>query len=97
MFISSSNKQKIVLELPPRGERIFQLRIRRNVLVAFFVSLLVHLAALWFFQPKLFSMGAPIKDAPPFEVTLGPPQEKEVAPSELVLPVPPQIPTEPVK
>ncbi len=97
MFKSPSNQQKLVLALPSRDERIFHLRISRNVLVAFTVSVLLHLAVLWFFQPKLFSMGVPKKDAPPLEITLGPPQEKETAPSELVLPEPEQLLTKSIE
>jgi len=71
-----------VWELPPRGEKVFSIRISRNTLIALILSIFLHLVLLWFFAPKLFSMGAPVKEAPPFEVSLGPPQKKEVAKTE---------------
>ncbi len=80
-----------VWELPPRGEKVFHIRISRKTIIALTLSILLHLALLWFFAPKLFSMGAPVKEAPPFEITLGPPQKKEVAKSE-----PAALPQEPI-
>ena len=68
-----------VWELPTRGDSVFHIRISRNTSFALLFSLLLHLILLWFFAPKLFSMGAPMKEAPPFEISLGPPQEKEAA------------------
>lgn len=82
-------------ELPPRGDKVFHIRISRNTLLALVFSLFLHLLLLWIFAPKLFSMGAPIKEAPPFEISLGPPQEKEVAAQQPILePLPAQLPTE---
>jgi len=71
-----------VWELPPRRNMVISVHIRRSTLMAFLVSILLHLMLLWVFAPKLFSMGIPIKDSPPLEITLGPPQKKEVAKSE---------------
>ncbi|MFM9835074.1 MAG: hypothetical protein ACKVOA_03115 [Methylophilaceae bacterium] len=96
-------------ELPTRGEKVFSLRISRKTLVALTLSILLHLALLWFFAPRLFSMGAPVKEAPPFEVSLGPPQKKEVAkvepmplpaeaiPERLLEPVQKSIKPKPIK
>ena len=78
-------------DLPPRGEKVFSLRISRNTVIALLISILLHLTLLWFFAPKLFSMGQPKKESPPFEVTLGPPQKKEVAQN-----VPSALPQEPI-
>ena len=68
-----------VWQLPARGEKVFSIRISRKTLIALTLSILLHLALLWFFAPRLLSMGAPIEEAPPFEITLGPPQKQEVA------------------
>ena len=80
-----------VWELPPRGEKVFSIRISRKTIIALTISILLHLILLWFFAPRLFMMGSPIKEAPPFEIKLGPPQKKEVAKSE---PIP--LPQEPI-
>lgn len=71
-----------VWDLPARGDRVFHIRVSRRVLIAFTLSLTFHLLMLWVFAPRLFLMGAPVQDAPPFEVTLGPPQKQETASSE---------------
>lgn len=72
--------------LPERKEKVFTLKVNRNILWTFIISILLHLSLLWIFAPKLFSMGAPQKDAPPLQISLGPPQEKKTATSEQVLP-----------
>jgi hypothetical protein len=86
-------------DLPPRGDRVFNIRISRDTLIALLVSIALHLSLLWIFAPKLFSMGAPVKDSPPFEITLGPPQKKEVAKIEQIAPpqepVPERLPEPP--
>lgn len=74
--------------LPVRIDRVVTLSVNRNMIFTLILSVLLHLFLLWFFAPKLFSIGAPKKDAPPLEITLGPPQEKEAAPSEQVFPTP---------
>jgi outer membrane biosynthesis protein TonB len=74
--------------LPARNDWVFTIRINRHIVMTLLLSILLHLALLWFFAPKLFSIGAPVKDAPPLQITLGPPQKEEVAPSEEVLPTP---------
>jgi len=79
-----------VWELPPRINKVISLQISRNTLVALLFSILVHLMLLWIFAPRLFSMGVPIKDSPPLEITLGPPQKKEVAKSE-PMPLPQEV------
>lgn len=82
------NHIKTPWELPVRKDMVFTIRINRNILLTLLLSILLHLALLWLFAPKLFSMGAPAKDASPLQITLGPPQKEEVAPSEEVLPSP---------
>jgi hypothetical protein len=82
------NHIKTPWELPVRKDMVFTIRINRNILLTLLLSILLHLALLWLFAPKLFSMGAPVKDASPLQITLGPPQKEEVAPSEEVLPSP---------
>ncbi len=72
--------------LPNKQEKVFTFKVNRNIALACLLSILLHLSLLWLFAPKLFSLGAPEKDAPPLQITLGPPQEKESAPSEEVLP-----------
>ena len=69
-------------------DRVFTFRINRNIVWTLLISILLHLSLLWIFAPKLFSIGAPIEKAPPLEITLGPPQKEEVAPSEATLPSP---------
>lgn len=87
-----------VWALPARSDKVFNIRISRNILLGFCISLLLHGVLLWIFAPKLFSIGAPQEEAPPLEISLGPPQKKETAPSELVNPTPPpQTPAEPTK
>jgi hypothetical protein len=96
-----------VWDLPSPGEKVLSIHVSRKTIIALTLSILLHLALLWFFAPKLFSMGAPVKEAPPFEITLGPPQKKEVAkvepvplPAEQIpepLPVHSQKPVKPIK
>lgn len=86
-----------LLPLPQRKDKMITLRFNRNLLLTFLVSILLHLSLLWIFAPKLFSLGAPQKDAPPLEITLGPPQKKETAPSEQVLPDLRPLPKAPVE
>ena len=83
--------------LPARKEKVFTLRVKRSIVVTLIVSLLLHLSLLWLFAPKLFSMGSPQKDAPPLEISLGPPQKKETAPSEQALPDLRPLPQPPTK
>ncbi len=71
-----------------RRNKVITLRINRNIMWTLLLSILLHLSLLWLFAPKLFSIGAPIEKAPPLEITLGPPQKEEVAPSEAVPPTP---------
>ncbi len=71
-----------------RRDKVITLRINRNIMWTLLLSILLHLSLLWLFAPKLFSIGAPIEKAPPLEITLGPPQKEEVAPSEAVPPTP---------
>jgi len=84
--ITPDNNLDSALSLPARQDKVFTLRISRNIALTFIISILLHLSLLWVFAPKLFSIGSPQKDAPPLEISLGPPQEKKTAPSEPVLP-----------
>ena len=79
------NPTNDVLILPARSDRVFTLRVNRNIVITLLVSVLLHLSLIWIFAPKLFSMGAPVEDAPPLEIILGPPQKEETAPSEAEL------------
>ncbi len=74
--------------LPQSRDQLFTISINRNIALTLLLSILLHLALLWLFAPKMFSMGAPVENAPPLEITLGPPQKEAVAPSEEVLPTP---------
>ncbi|MGJ8619436.1 MAG: hypothetical protein ACSHWN_03810 [Methylophilaceae bacterium] len=71
-----------------KRDQVFTFRINRNIVWTLLISILLHLSLLWIFAPKLFSIGAPVENAPPLEISLGPPQKEEVAPSEAVLPKP---------
>lgn len=82
------NNMEASWQLPVRGDKVFHLRISRNLSLTFLFSILLHLSLLWIFAPKLFSLGAPVADAPPLEITLGPPQKEEVKASAEVLPIP---------
>jgi outer membrane biosynthesis protein TonB len=73
---------------PVRKDFVLTIRINRRILLTLLVSILLHLSLLWIFAPKLFSVGVPVADAPPLQITLGPPQKEQVAPSEEVLPSP---------
>jgi len=74
--------------LPVRKDFVLTIRINRRILLTLLVSILLHLSLLWIFAPKLFSVGSPVADAPPLQITLGPPQKEEIAPSAEVLPTP---------
>lgn len=78
--------------LPIRSDRVFTLKFNRNIVLTLLLSILLHLSLLWIFAPNLLSIGAPVPDAPPLEITLGPPQKEQVAPSEAVLPSPEVMP-----
>lgn len=86
MTSKTSHNIETIWTLPVRKKQVFTLRINRRMALTLILSILLHLALLWLFAPKIFSMGAPEKDAPQFEVSLGPPQKKQTAPSEEVLP-----------
>lgn len=86
MTIMEPHALNTLLPLPSRKGPLFTLRINRNMVVTFIVSVLLHLSLLWLFAPKLFSIGTPQEDAPPLVVTLGPPQKKETVMREQVLP-----------
>lgn len=83
-----NNNHQIEWPKAVQKDLVFTLRINRNIVLTLLVSILLHLSLLWLFAPKLFSIGAPIEKAPPLEITLGPPQKEEIAPSEAVLPIP---------
>lgn len=74
--------------LPVRSDRVFTLKFNRNIALTLLLSILLHLSLLWIFAPNLLSIGARAPDAPPLEISLGPPQKEQVAPSEAVLPSP---------
>ena len=80
------NNTNQLFPLQQRKDKVITLRFNRNFLLTLLISILLHLSLLLIFAPKLFSPGVPQKDAPPLEITLGPPQKKETAPSELILP-----------
>ncbi len=86
MTSQTPNNQEPVWPLPAVRAKVFALRINRNILLTLIISVLLHLSLLWLFAPKLFSIGAPQKEARPLEISLGPPQKKQTAPSEPVLP-----------
>jgi len=71
---------------PVQKDWVFTLRINRRLLCGLIISILLHLAVLWFFAPRFFSMGVPEQDSPPLQITLGPPQKKETAQREAVQP-----------
>jgi hypothetical protein len=81
------NNQHIEWPKAVQKDLVFTMRINRNIVWTLLISILLHLSLLWFFAPKLFSIGAPIENAPPLEITLGPPQKEQVAPTEAVLPI----------
>jgi len=83
--------------LPVRSDRVFTLKFNRNIALTFLLSILLHLSLLWIFAPKLFDTGTPVKDAPPLEISLGPPQKEQVAPSEAVPPSPEVVQAPPAK
>jgi type IV secretory pathway VirB10-like protein len=88
-------------DLPFRNKRstsaFIQIRINRRTLIAYLVSLLLHLLALYIFShwPK----HAPVDNYnKPFEVSLAPPpppQAKVLLPPEIVKPTPPKPPITP--
>ncbi len=77
-----------IWSLPVRSDRVFTLKFNRNIVLTFLLSILLHLSLLLIFAPKLFDNGTPVLDAPPLEISLGPPQKEQVAPSEAVPPSP---------
>jgi len=82
------SQSKDLWPLPVHSDRVFTLKFNRNIALTFLLSILLHLSLLWVFAPKLFDIGTPILDAPPLEISLGPPQKEQVAPSEALLPSP---------
>lgn len=89
-----------IWSLPVSNDDVLTLRVNRNIVLTLLISILIHLSMLWIFAPKLFSIGTPTADAPPLEITLGPPQKEQVAPSEAVEPSPEviqQVPLAPAK
>jgi hypothetical protein len=81
-------------QLPERGDRIIQIRVSRNTLIAFIFSILVHLVLLITLAPKLLNLGEPPSgQATSLDVQLSLPK-----PNIAQIPVPPeQAPTVPRK
>lgn len=88
------NNEVIQAPLLPkvRGNRMLRLNIRRNTLIAFIISILIHVILLIVALPK-FDFDEPISLPPPIEVTLAPPVT-EVIPE--ILPQPPEPLPEPL-
>jgi len=92
------NEQTVAWDKPHRPTKVITIRFDRNIVLTLLVSILLHLALLWLFAPKLFSIGSPQPDAPStLNISLGPPQKKETKPSEQVLPDRRPLPKAPVK
>lgn len=87
---------------PPKGA--ITIKLDKRLLLTGLASLLLHLAIVWLFAPKLFSIGEPQPEAPKtLNITLAPPQKAEAAgvpepivPNE-VLPEEPVVPEKPAK
>lgn len=97
-----SNKQSEVWYFKRQPKRAITVQLDKRLLLTGLFSILLHVAIVWLFAPKLFSVGTPQPDAPKtLNITLAPPQKEEIAgvePSvpavqEIVVPEkPPAIP-----
>lgn len=78
------------LILPPRGDRVIELRLSRNTVVAICLSIIVHLIFMLAFNPKLLTLEKPADSQPvPINVVLNPAADKKPAAPEFVPPPPP--------
>lgn len=97
-----SNRQTEVWYFKRQPKRAITVQLDKRLLLTGLFSILLHVAIVWLFAPKLFSVGTPQPDAPKtLNITLAPPQKEEIAgvePSvpdaqEIVVPeTPPAVP-----
>ena len=80
----------------PRGDKLIRLHVSRNTLIAFVVSIVLHLLALLFLVPKIDLIPSP--QATTMEVSLAPkPTAPEVTPEPETVPEPIPSPAPEVK
>lgn len=96
-----SEKQTEVWYFKRQPKGAITIELDKRLLLTGLVSILLHLAIVLLFAPKLLSIGEPQPEAPKtLNITLAPPQEEEIArvepslPNE-VLPVEPVVPKKP--
>lgn len=78
---------------PSRGDRVIQIRISRNTLIAFIISILIHLLLLMTLAPKLLDMGGSTKKNKTLDVQLSLPSP-QIAPNTTIA-EPPATPVKP--
>lgn len=100
-LINMSEKQTEVWYFKRQPKGAITIELDKRLLLTGLVSILLHLAIVLLFAPKLLSIGEPQPEAPKtLNITLAPPQEEEIArvepsvPNE-VLPVEPVVPKKP--
>lgn len=78
----------------PRGDKLVRLSLSRNTLIAFAVSIVLHLLVFMIFVPKIdFN---PPSSSPTIEVSLAPqPKAPEPAPEPILIPPQPELKPEP--
>jgi hypothetical protein len=82
------------LQLPPKGDRHFSIRLSRNTTVAIVVSILFHAVAIFFVLPELIKQPSSAIKPQPITVSLARPQEK---PEPVAPPPPPALKVKPQK
>lgn len=88
-----SDKQTEVWYFKRQPKGAITLTLDKRMLLTILLSLLLHLAILWLFAPRLFSVGTPQPEAPKtLNITLAPPQQEEVAGEEAAVEDIPETP-----
>ena len=77
-----------ILQLPPKGDRHFSIRLSRNTTIAIVVSMLFHAIAIFFVLPQLIKQPSSAIKPQTITVSLARPQPKP----EPVAPTPPPAP-----
>lgn len=85
-------------QLPRRGDRVIQIRISRNTLIAFVFSILIHLLLLITLAPKLLDMGgSTAKQDQSFDVQLSLPAPRVAETPAVSAPAAPPIQPQPIQ
>ncbi len=69
-----------ILQLPPKGDRHFSIRLSRNTTIAIVVSMLFHAIAIFFVLPQLIKQPSSAIKPQTITVSLAQPQPEPIAP-----------------